>query len=291
MESHYLSPTRLAAPGAETATMEEEYRVLTVHNLPITTQKLEQFKVEVNADTVLQKLSETVKQGWPERKSMVDPVIREYWSIKDEINVQDQFLLRWERLIVPATLRTEMLQKIHENHLGIEKCKRRARDILYWPGMNDQIAQMVARCEVCLTFRKSQQKEPMKGHQIPDDPWKKVGIDLFQLDKENYVVISDYYSKFFEISKLTSTSASSTIKHIKPHVARYGIPEEVISDNGPQFASAEDFEFKHTTSSPRYPQSNELAERTVQTIKSILKKSLQDKSDPNLALLDLLDLA
>ena len=181
--------------------------------------------MEVNADTVLQKLSETVKQGWPERKSMVDPVIREYWSIKDEINVQDQFLLRWERLIVPATLRTEMLQKIHENHLGIEKCKRRARDILYWPGMNDQIAQMVARCEVCLTFRKSQQKEPMKGHQIPDGPWKKVGIDLFQLDKENYVVISDYYSKFFEISKLTSTSASSTIKHIKPHFARYGIPK------------------------------------------------------------------
>ena len=139
----------------------------------------------------------------------------------------------------------------------IEKCKRRARDILYWPGMNDQITQMVARCEVCLTFRKSQQKEPMKGHQIPDGPWKKVGIDLFQLDKENYVVISDYYSKFFEISKLTSTSASSTIKHIKPHFARYGIPEEVISDNGPQFASAEfekfakDFEFKHTTSSPR----------------------------------------
>ena len=82
------------------------------------------------------------------------------------------------------------------------------------------------------------------------------------------------------------------MKHIKPHVAKYGIPEEVISDNGPQFASAlfekfsKDFEFKNTTSSPRYP-SNELAERTVQTIKSILKKSLQDKSDPNLALLDL----
>ena len=113
------------------------------------------------------------------------------------------------------------------------------------------------------------------------------------LTRNNYVVISDYYSKFFEISKLTGTSASSTIKHIKPHFAIYGILEEVISDNGPQFASAEfekfakDFEFKHTTSSPRYPQSNGLAERTVQTIKSILKKSLQDKSDPNLALLHL----
>ena len=83
----FIADTLSRTKGAETATVEEEYRVLTVHNLPITTQKLEQFKVEVNADTVLQKLSEIVKQGWPERKSMVDPVIREYWSIKDEINV------------------------------------------------------------------------------------------------------------------------------------------------------------------------------------------------------------
>ena len=84
-------------------------------------------------------------------------------------------------MIIPTTLRTEMLQKIHENHLGIEKCKRRARDTFYWPGMNEQIAQMFARCEVCLLFRKTQQKQPMKGHQIPDDPWKKVSIDLFKL--------------------------------------------------------------------------------------------------------------
>ena len=122
---------------------------------------------------------------------------------------------------------------------------------------------------------------------------KKLVLTYSSLTRNNYVVISDYYSKFFEISKLTGTSASSTIKHIKTHFAIYGILEEVISDNGPQFASAEfekfakDFEFKHTTSSPRYPQSNGLAERTVQTIKSILKKSLQDKSDPNLALLHL----
>jgi hypothetical protein len=60
-----------------------------------------------------------------------------------------------------------------------------------------------------------------------------------------------YYSKFFEVSKLTGTSAAATIKHIKPHFAPYGIPEEVVSDNGPQFNCAEfkefanKYEFKH----------------------------------------------
>ena len=110
---------------------------------------------------------------------------------------------------------------------------------------------------------------------------------------ENYVVISDYYSKFFEVTKLSTTTSAATIKHLKPNFARHGIPEEVISDNGPQFSSAEfanfarEYEFKHTTSFPRYPQPNGLAERTVQTIKNILKKAKDDKKDPNLAFLDL----
>ena len=95
------------------------------------------------------------------------------------------------------------------------------------------------------------------------------------------------YSSF---RRKTGTSASSTIKLLKPHFSRNCKPEEVISDNGPQFGSekfekfAKDLEFKHTTSSTRYPQSNGLAERTI---KNILKKSLPDKRDPNVTLLDL----
>ena len=75
-----------------------------------------------------------------------------------------------------------------------------------------------------------------------------------------HIVITDYYSKFFAVSKLSSLSAASTIKHINPHFAQHGIPEEVISDNGPKFSYkefeqfAEKYEFKHTTTSPRYPQ-------------------------------------
>ena len=127
-----------------------------------------------------------------------------------------------------------MLSIIHGNHLGIEKCKQRARDVLYWPGMNEQIENLVKRCETCQTFRSCQRKEPMKGHAIPDRPWQKVALDLFELQNENYFVLTDYFSKFFEVTKLSTTTSSSIIKHLKPHFARYGIPEELISDNGPQ---------------------------------------------------------
>ena len=79
----------------------------------------------------------------------------------------------------------------------------------------------------------------MKGYEIPDRPWQRVGLDLFEIDSENFMVISDYYSKFFEIAKLPNTKSSTVISHLGPHFGRYGIPDEIVSDNGPQFASSE----------------------------------------------------
>ncbi|KAK3741612.1 hypothetical protein QZH41_006978 [Actinostola sp. cb2023] len=133
----------------------------------------------------------------------------------------------------------------------------------------------------------------MIGHEVPERPWQRIALDLFHLDGEEYLVISDYYSKYFEITKLTSTTSAVIIRHLKPHLARHGIPDEIITDNGPQFASSQfhdfsqEYHFKHITSSPRYPQSNGLAEHTVQTAKQILKKAKYDGSDPNLALLNI----
>lgn len=289
-----IADTLSRAPSKETElSVDDKFCVHTVENLPISTPKLAQFKIEVDKDHELIKLKEAVRNGWPSHKAALDPEIHVYWAIKEEISEQEGLLLRGERLIVPRAMRPEMLSKIHESHLGIEKCKRRARDVLYWPGMNDQITQTVSKYEVCASFQRNNQKEPMIAHDIPDRPWQKVSMDLFELDKEHYIVITDYYSKYFEVSKLTGINAAATIKHIKPHFARHGIPEEVISDNGPQFnctefkAFAREYEFTHITSSPMYPKSNGAAERTVQTVKKTLKKAKKDKTDPNLALLAL----
>ncbi|XP_062595838.1 uncharacterized protein K02A2.6-like [Saccostrea cucullata] len=92
---------------------------------------------------------------------------------------------------------------------------------------------------------------------------------------------------------LQDTKSLTVIKCLRQNFARYGIPETLISDNGPEYSSCEfqafasDFGFKHITSSPRYPQSNGLAERTVQTAKKLLKKAIEDHQDPYLSLLEL----
>ncbi|KAI5085944.1 hypothetical protein C0J45_23539, partial [Silurus meridionalis] len=145
---------------------------------------------------------------------------------------------------------------------------------------------MIENCDTCAR-EKINFKETLMPTDFPTRPWSMVGADLFQKDNKHYLVIVDYFSRFFEVSKLSSTTAEAVIEHFKSIFARHGIPEVVRSDNGPQFASecfrafARGWGFDHVTSSPHFPQSNGEAERAVRTIKNLLKKS----ADPYLALM------
>ena len=125
------------------------------------------------------------------------------------------------------------------------------------------------------------QFQPLITSKLPQLPWQKVGTEFKQ---KSYLLIVDYYWRFVET---WGTSAETVISHTKSIFARHGIPEVVISDNGPQFSSeaykhfAEDYQFKHVTSSPYYPRSNGEAERAVGTVKRLIEK----EGDPYLALL------
>ena len=131
------------------------------------------------------------------------------------------------------------------------------------------------------------------AHGIPELPWEKIGADIFHYNKMNFLILVDYYSRFFEVNLLQSLRASDLIVHMKSQFARHGIPKEVVSDNGPQFGCQEFINFtkrwgfRHITSSPIYPQSNGMAERAIQTIKCLLKKADVAGQDPYIALLQL----
>ena len=184
-----------------------------------------------------------------------------------------------------------MFAAIHQSHLGTEACKKRAREILFWPGLAQDIQDAVNKCSVCNSLKSHQPKESLKPHIVPDRPWQMVGTDMFEFESRTYLATVNYYSGFFELDYLSSTKSASVITKLKSQFARHGTPDKFISDNGPQFSSDEfeNFErtwgFKHTTSSPHYPQSNGMAERTVQTAKGILPKAQLDRQDPYLALL------
>lgn len=181
-----------------------------------------------------------------------------------------------------------MLSLIHKSHLGIVKCKQRARKVMYWPGMNSQIEQLVKDCEKCVTFQNSQPPESLKPTPVPDLPYAVVGCDLFDFESKKYLVVVDYFSKYIDYMELQLQSSFSTIETLKCIFGTHGIPKEIRSDNGPQFSSYEfrnfcnELDIKHVTSSPHFQSSNGAAKRAVLTVKYLWRKSV----DKQLALLD-----
>ena len=147
--------------------------------------------------------------------------------------------------------------------------------------------QKVRNCSVCEKERKYP-PELLIPSKLPDYSGKKVGMDLFELKGHTYLIIIDYYSRWIEVSLLQKTTSGSIVNNCKSVFSWNGIPELVISDNGPQFTSKEfldfsnRFGFVHLTSSPHHTQGNGKAERAVQTIKNLLKKA----SDSYIALLN-----
>ena len=264
---------------------------LTEH-LPISSRRLKQIQEATNKDSTLQILKHYILSGWPNNKTQVPSEVRPYVKCHDELSIQDDVLFKGSRIIVPALLRKELIQRVHDGHLGVESCLRRAREVMYWPLLNSEIKDYVSNCSVCNALQPAQTREPLTVHEIPERPWSKVATDLFSFNGGIFLVTVDYFSNYIEIDKLRSQTSQAVIKALQAIFSRHGIPDTVVSDNGPAYASEEfsnfaaTWEFHHVTTSPHYPQSNGKAESAVKICKNLLKKAKLAKSNFNLALLN-----
>ena len=263
-----------------------------ISHLPIRKERLESIRNAVSFDEVLLLLTDMIMYGWPENNSDVPISVMPYYHVRDELSVQDKLVFKGDRVVIPLSLRKEIKQAIHSCHVGVESCLRRARECVYWPGMNGDIREYISQCEICSKYQKSQQKETLMSHEVCDRPWEKVGVDIFELNDQFYLVTVDYFSNFWEVDRLENLKASTTVRKLKAHFARYGTPSVLMSDCGTQFTSdlfqdfVRDWDIEHRTSSPKHSQSNGQAESAVKMAKSILRKSLESNYDPYLAILD-----
>lgn len=260
--------------------------------LPISERRMTSIKEATEKDDTLQLLKRTIMDGWPEDKQLLSPLLGAYYPLRDELTVADGVILRGNRVVIPFGLRKTLKESIHSSHLGINGCQRRARECLYWPNMSTDIKDIVSQCSICRELETAQQRETLRSHDIPDRPWAKVGTDLFSLEGKDYLITVDYFSNFFEIDRLHDTTSTAVIRKLKGHFARYGIPETIVSDNGPQFSSAEFlhfsrmWDFEHCPSSPGNPRGNGKAESAVKTAKALMKKAQKSGNDTYVALLD-----
>ena len=213
------------------------------------------------------------------------------WNFREELTIEDGLILKGDRIVVPTSLRKEILSIIHQGHLGQEKCLLRARTSVFWPGLTKDVVDLAKECDPCQRHQNKQQKQPILQPEPPNYPWQRLNSDLFEFIGHQYLLVSDQYSKFPVIRKLSSTTSQAIITHLKSIFAEHGIPAQLVSDNGPQYSAKEFQDFteyygiEHITSSPHYPQANGSSERMVQTVKNILTKCDEEGGDPYLALL------
>ncbi|XP_064614575.1 uncharacterized protein K02A2.6-like [Liolophura sinensis] len=263
-----------------------------VSNLPITPTRLQDVRDHTAADSGFQSLIRVIQEGWPERKENLPRAVVPYFNLRDELTTEDGVILKGQQIVIPQSLRADMLHRIHSSHVGIEGCCRRARDCVYWPGMSAAVKDFIEKCDICCSYASKQPKETLHPHVIPDRPWAKVGSDVFTFDGNDYLVTVDYYSNFWELDYLENTTSSTIIRKLKAQFARHGIPEIFMSDNASYYTSEEfhkfsrKWDFQMKTSSPGFPQSNGKAENAVKTAKSLMRKAKASRTDPYLAILD-----
>lgn len=271
----------------------EEFEAVNhLDQVPIRPTRLERIRQESLKDVVLTAVSQVIVAGWPEQKQEVPVEVMPYFHYRDEMTVQDGIVFKGAQIVIPQSLRRETREALHLTHSGIEGTLRRARMCVFWPGMTQDIKQYIQTCEVCNTYQAKQQKESMIPHEVTDRPWEKIGVDLFDLRGKQYLITVDYYSNWFEVDRMDKTTSVVVIKKLKRHCVTFGIPNVIISDNGPQFTSEEferftrEWDIEHRTSSPGHQQANGRAEAAVKVAKRIIKKAEDSHQDVYLALLE-----
>ena len=289
----YFADTLSRAYLKKTESKQQNFEVVnSADYLPVSERAINQIQKAMKNDPEMTTLMNLIQAGWPETPSLLNDQMKIYFTFRDELIVQDGLIYKGDRLVIPAGARSDIINKLHAAHIGIQGTQRRAREAAYWPKMNEDLQNEVSKCSVCNEFAQAQAKEPLIVHKVPDRPWAKIACDLFDVGDKHYLLTVDFYSNFFEVDKLSNKTSSEVIYKLKQQLARHGLPNTLISDNGPPFNSAdfaefaELYDFEHITSSPGFAQSNGKAENAIKTAKRLLSKAKEDKKDPYLSLLD-----
>ena len=146
-----------SAEESDSEEIELAVHTLTKH-LPVSEARKTEFQLATQSDFSLQQVKKLTMEGWPNNISNVPESAREFWKVRDQLHVADGLIFTGERLVVPTAMKMVTLQAIHKDHMGIERCKQRARSCVYWPLMNEDIEQHISKCEICNKFPPTNRK-------------------------------------------------------------------------------------------------------------------------------------
>ena len=226
-------------PCPTTGPEEDETTVCFMENMerlqPLTA---DQVKLATSRDVLLAEVSQYVKSGWPARTSAE---LQAFSSKKDELSITSGCLLWGARVVIPMKLQDQVLDELHDSHPGITRMKMLARSYVWWPKIDQDIENRVRQCAGCEEVR-SERPPSVFLHpwEHTRNPWERVHLDFAgPMRGRYYLVLVDSHSKWPEIVPMKDITAGATIRELTSIFARFGIPIQLVSDNGPQLTSQE----------------------------------------------------
>ena len=229
-------------------------------------------------------LLEAINKGFPDAYRSSNTKISRYWIYRDALYVSDGVIMYRDRVVVPTSLRTTVLQILHSAHQGVSSMESRARSIVFWPGMTEEISSVRNNCSSCIRTAPSQAAVPAMPTHTPSTPFKAVFADFFDYAGCHYLAVGDRLSGWVEIFKsphgTTHSGANGLIAALRILFSTFGVPEEISSDGGPEFTASTTADFlkrwgvTHRRSSAYFPQSNGRAEVAVKKAKRILMENV-----------------
>ena len=245
-----------------------------IEYLPVTADCLKQA---TSWDLRLSKVFMYVQSGWP---TLVPDELKPYSDRRHELSIEQGCLMWGMRVLIPQKYQSKVLDELHGGHLGTVKMKALARAHVWWPTLDRDIEQTTQCCSGCQRMKQDPKLTPIHPWEYPEGPWRRVPIDFAgPVEGRMFLIVVDAYSKWPEVLEMPNTTTQTTVDQLRSVFARWGIPQQVVSDNGPQFVSQEFDRFmsvnniKHLKSSSYHPATNGLAKRFVQTLKQALKVS------------------
>ncbi|XP_060547811.1 uncharacterized protein K02A2.6-like [Pantherophis guttatus] len=228
-------------------------------------------------DHVIRTVASWVMRGWPEKIGSGE--FKLFAGKRDELTMQGGCLLWGDRVVIPLRLREKVLTLLHEGHPGIVRMKGLARSYVWWPSMDTDITEWVGRCQPCQESRSDPPTAPVREWERPQGPWSRIHIDFAgPFHRQTFMVVVDAFSKWLEIKLMKATTTDATIRELRQLFATHGLPDILVSDNGPQFTATQ-FEgylaglgIRHVLSAPFHPASNGQAERFVRSAKEALSR-------------------
>ncbi|KAI4899215.1 hypothetical protein NFI96_005200 [Prochilodus magdalenae] len=162
----------------------------------VSENRLESIRTATQVDGILKEVLKHIRKGWPDKMFKLSPSLRPYHAARAHLSELDGIILYQDRLVIPASQQEDVLQRIHEGHQGLTKCRERARISVWWPRISQDITRKVKSCEFCVENKPSYRREPLITTPLPEGPWQKIAADLCEYEGKKYLIVVDYCSRF-----------------------------------------------------------------------------------------------